>query len=349
MSMSRQHSSSRDGKPLLEVRNVTKRFASRKRGPRRHEAAARPAVAGVSLSVYRGETLGIVGESGSGKTTLARCIVRLIDPDEGAVRFADVDLGTLGPSELRAIRRRIQLVSQDSTGALDPRMSAIELVSEPLEIHGVGAAERRAAALDMLDRVGIGPDLAGRKPHEFSGGQRQRINIARGIILRPELVVLDEPVTALDVSVQAQVLNLLVDLQEELGLTYLLIVHDLAIAQHFTDRVVVMYGGELVEAASNDVLFDRPAHPYTHALLSAAPNPDPLHASAERIILPGEVSTDHGRKGCVFAPRCPVTSRPTVCHTQQPVHIELKDDHTASCHLAKEVEAGARTFSADSG
>jgi oligopeptide transport system ATP-binding protein len=279
---------------LVEVRDLRKRFA-RRRGLR---AAGEPvwAVDGVSFAIEEGETFGLVGESGSGKTTTGRCILRLVEPDSGQVLFRGRDLGALAPREMRRMRREMQMVFQDPQGSLNPRMRARAIVEEPLVIHGLGtAAERRARVRDLFELVGLDPAWQDRYPHEFSGGQRQRVGLARALALNPSFVVADEPVSALDVSVQAQVINLLLDLQARLHLTYLLIAHDLRLVEHVCSRAAVMYRGRIVELAAADRLFASPAHPYTRALLSAVPVPDP-GAQRPRIVLDASL----------FDPRAPL-------------------------------------------
>jgi oligopeptide transport system ATP-binding protein len=269
--------------PLVEVRDLRKRFA-RGRGP---WGGREPvwAVDGVSFAIDEGETFGLVGESGSGKTTTGRCILRLIEPDSGQVFFRGLDLGAMAPREMRRVRREMQMVFQDPQGSLNPRMRAGAIVQEPLVIHRLGtAAERRARVHDLFELVGLDPGWADRYPHEFSGGQRQRIGLARALALNPSFVIADEPVSALDVSVRAQVVNLLLDLQARLTLTYLLIAHDLRLVEHICSRVAVMYRGRLVELAPSSCLFAAPQHPYTRALLSAVPVPDP-DAPRQRIVL----------------------------------------------------------------
>jgi ABC-type oligopeptide transport system ATPase subunit len=272
-------------RPLLEVRELSKTYRAKTVGRLRRSGELK-ALNEVSFDVKPGETLGLVGESGSGKSTAASCILRLTEPDSGSVRFDGVDVLSLSKAELRRLRSRMQIVFQDPYGSLDPRFSVRELVEEPLLVHGVrDERERRDRALQMLERVGLSPSQAERNAHAFSGGQRQRIAIARALVLNPELVVLDEPVTALDVSVQAQVLNLLTELQKELNLTYLFIVHDLAVAQYLCHRIAVMNRGEIVEIAPSQELFDNPLHPYTVSLLMAAPVPDPDVMAARRAAL----------------------------------------------------------------
>ncbi len=297
------------------------------------------AVDGVSFDVRRGETFGLVGESGCGKSTLARCVLRLLAPTGGRVLFDGIDLGGLTKPELRHLRERMQIVFQDPFASLDPRMSTQSIVDEPLLVHGIGdRATRAARALEMLELVGLTSAQAGRKPHEFSGGQRQRIALARALVLHPDLVILDEPVSALDVSVQAQVLNLLRDLQQRLELTYVFIVHDLAVAEYFCDRVAVLYLGAVMELTDRESLFRAPLHPYTHALLSAVPVPDPtIGRRRERVVLRGEVSAvEHVAQGCRFRPRCPVGRDRDVCAAVEPPLREHAPGHWISCHFPGE-------------
>ncbi len=289
----------------------------------------------MSFDVARGETLGIVGESGCGKSTLARCILRLIEPSSGSVAFDGVDVLALAPPLLRQMRRRMQIVFQDATGSLDPRMSVRRLVEEPLVIHGLhAAAERRRRVEEMLSLVGIPPRGASAPPARFSGGQRQRIGLARALVLEPELVVLDEPVSALDVSVQAQILNLLRDLQDRFELTYLFIVHDLSVAEYFCDRVAVLYLGRIMEIAGAEALFREARHPYTVSLLSAMPLPTRRHGRA-RIVLRGEVSPLGAgpMQGCPFQPRCPVGRDREICRTVTPPLAPVGEGHHAACHF----------------
>jgi oligopeptide/dipeptide ABC transporter ATP-binding protein len=318
----------------LFVDRVEKTFGS---GDRRVRA-----VDGVSFDVRREETLGIVGESGCGKSTLARCILRLIEPTGGAVRLAGTELGSLGASDLRRMRLRMQMVFQDPYSSLDPRMSVQAIVEEGLTIHGVDSRARRAErAQEMLELVGITRAQMSRKPHEFSGGQRQRIGVARALVLHPELVLLDEPISALDVSVQAQVLNLLRDLQSRLGLTYVFIVHDLSVAEYFCDRVAVLYLGAVMEIGDREALFRTPLHPYTVSLLSAVPIPDPAsQRRRSRIMLRGEVSA-MGEKpaGCRFRPRCPLGRDREICATQEPPLTERATGSWAACHFPGELSA----------
>lgn len=268
------------------------------------------AVDGVDLRVRRGKTLGLVGESGSGKTTVGRTILRLIPATAGRVVFDGQDVLSLGRAEMQGLRQRMQIIFQDPVGSLDPRMTVQNIVGEPLAACGLGTrAERREQVAELLQKVGLSPAYAKRYPHEFSGGQRQRIGIARALACQPDFIVCDEPVSALDVSIQAQILNLLSDLQDELGLSYLFIAHNLAVVEHFADEVAVMYLGRIVEYASRDALYDSPRHPYTESLLSAVPTPDPA-ARSTRIRLPGEIpSPVNPPSGCPFHPRCPLTRK----------------------------------------
>jgi oligopeptide/dipeptide ABC transporter ATP-binding protein len=293
------------------------------------------AVDGVTLKLGRGETLGIVGESGCGKSTLARVMLRLVDPTSGRLRFAGEDLLALGPRALRARRRDMQIVFQDPYASLDSRLPVGATIAEPLEIHRIGTRrERRERVGELLTLVGLEADAARRYPHEFSGGQRQRIGIARAIALEPKLVVLDEPVSALDVSIQSQILNLLMDLKARLGLSYVFISHDLAVVEHVSDRVAVMYLGRIVETTSTSRLYAGPAHPYTQALMSAAPEPDP-ERRAQRILLQGEPpSPESPPSGCAFHPRCPQAMERCRSETPLPRNIAAAGaPHEVSCHL----------------
>jgi oligopeptide/dipeptide ABC transporter ATP-binding protein len=317
--------------PLLSVSQLTKHFPIR-RGLFGRDAGAVRAVDGVSLDVAPGETLGIVGESGCGKTTLGRCILRLIEPTSGQIHFDGIDVRTLDASALRRLRRRIQIIFQDPFSSLNPRMTVGAIVREGLTIHRLAAgAEADKRVRQLLDEVGLRPEYASRYPHEFSGGQRQRIGIARALAVEPELIVCDEPVSALDVSVQAQVINLLQDLQRDHGLTYLFIAHDLSVVEHIATRVAVMYLGKIVELASAADLYREPLMPYTQALLSAVPVPDP-RATRERIVLTGDVpSPANPPTGCVFHPRCPHPGKDAACAAIVPPLEEKAPGHWAAC------------------
>ena len=320
---------------LLSVSNLVKHYPVRK-GLLRREVARVRAVDGVSFDVRAGETFGLVGESGCGKTTAGRTILRLIEPTSGTVSFAGEDVSRLRGSALKAMRRNMQIIFQDPFGSLDPRMPVGSIIAEGLVVHGIGdRAERDALVKQAMQQVGLRPEYARRYPHEFSGGQRQRIGIARTLVLRPKLIVCDEPVSALDVSIQSQVLNLLKDIQRDLGLTYIFIAHNLAVVKYIASRVGVMYLGKLVETASSDDLYREPLHPYTRALLSAIPQakpPQPGEPRRERIVLGGDVpSALNPPSGCRFHTRCPVAM--DRCRTEEPVTRDMGGGHTVACHL----------------
>jgi len=298
------------------------------------------AVDGVSFQIFRGETLALVGESGCGKSTTARLVLRLIEPTAGSVRFEDADITALRGNAMRRLRRRMQIVFQDPFASLNPRMTVAEILEEPLIVHGIGdRVARRARVEQLLALVGLAPYHAGRYPHEFSGGQRQRIGIARALAVEPALVVCDEPVSALDVSIQAQVVNLLKDLQARLGLSYLFIAHDLAVVKHMADRVAVMYLGRIVEIGPKDAVFANPRHPYTRVLLSAIPRPDP-HRRLARQVAGGDVpSPANIPSGCRFHTRCAfVIDR---CRTEDPALHPIEPGHLSACHRAEELPAAA--------
>ena len=327
--------------PLLRVVDLQKLFPIKKGFLKRTVGHVR-AVDGVSFHIDEGETLGLVGESGCGKTTTARCILRAIDPTAGQVFMrraggSTVELGALRPAELRALRREMQMIFQDPFTSLNPRMTLLDLVGEPLYVHGMKSRrEREERVADLLRRVGLRPEYMRRFPHAFSGGERQRIGIARALALHPRLVVADEPVSALDVSVQAQILNLLVDLQADLKLTYLFVAHDLSVVRHISNRVAVMYVGRMVELAETDELFATPKHPYTAALLSAAPEPDP-RSRTRRIVLSGEVANPASPpSGCYFHPRCPHAVE--VCRTTPPAWQQVTPGRFVACHRAEELK-----------
>ncbi|WP_017592552.1 ABC transporter ATP-binding protein [Nocardiopsis potens] len=328
---------------LLEIEDLEVHFPIR-RGVLLERTVGRVrAVDGVSLSVAAGTTYGLVGESGCGKTTLGRAVLRLVDVTAGQVRLGGVDLAGLPAEELRRSRRRVQMVFQDPLGSLDPRQNVESLLLEGLEVHGLGAdrAARRAAVVDALEAVGLSASALPRYPHEFSGGQRQRIGIARALVLSPELIVCDEPVSALDVSIQAQVLNLLEELQRERGLAYLVIAHDLAVVRHVSDTVGVMYLGGLVEEAPGDGLYAEPLHPYTRSLISAVPVPDPaVEDGRRRILLQGDLpSPADPPPGCRFHTRCPWRQE-ELCATVRPELRQVAEGHKVACHHAERIAAG---------
>ncbi len=318
---------------LVEIRELVKYFPV-KGGILRRTTGQVKAVDKVSLTIERGETLGLVGESGCGKSTLGRLLVRLLDPTAGHILFEGQDLATIEGRDLQRLRSKVQIIFQDPYSSLDPRTPVGNSIGEGLLVHGVrDAEERHQRVADMLRLVGLSPAHAQRFPHEFSGGQRQRIGIARALVLRPEFVVCDEPVSALDVSVQAQVLNLLKELQDELDLTLLFISHNLAVVEHISDRVAVMYLGRVVEITDRDTLYERPLHPYTRALLSAVPIPTPGQRR-ERLVLEGDVPSPlDPPPGCAFHPRCPIAAG--VCAEREPELRASATDagHLASCHL----------------
>ena len=321
--------------PLLEVRDLVKHFPVRGSLLRRDQVHA---VCGVSFDLGRGQTLGLVGESGCGKSTTGRLVLRLLDATSGSVRFEGADVMAASKRQLRSMRERMQMVFQDPFGSLNPRMTVRSIVAEPLRIHRRFGRNGPARVNDLLERVGLTVEHASRYPHEFSGGQRQRIGIARALALDPDLLVLDEPVSALDVSIQAGVVNLLEDLQAQLGLTYVFIAHDLSVVRHIADQVAVMYLGRIVEIGSRDEVYKRASHPYTQALLSAVPVPDPDRERARRrVALTGDVpSPIDPPSGCRFRTRCPKAQ--DVCATEEPALIDRGQGHPVACHFAESLD-----------
>ena len=318
--------------PLIEVKSLKKYFPIRK-GVLQREVARVHAVDDVSFAVNEGETIGLVGESGCGKSTLGRCIVRLLEPTEGDVVFQGRSIGKLGARSLRPLRRQMQMVFQDPYASLNPRKRVGTIVSDPLRIHRIGdRKERKKQVEELLEAVGLSPEHYNRFPHEFSGGQRQRIGVARALALRPKLVVADEPVSALDVSIQAQMINLLEELQDEFSLTYVFIAHDLGVVRHVSDRIAVMYLGRIMELSPAEELYERPIMPYTEALLSAVPIPDPdLSDQRERIVLEGDVpSPINPPSGCRFHPRCRYATE--ICSQVDPPLADYGNGHLAACH-----------------
>ncbi len=323
------------GETLVEIDGLRMHFPIYK-GILRRQVGAIKAVDGLTFDIRRGETLGLVGESGCGKSTTGRAILRLYDPTGGHIKFEGNDIAEFSNAEMRLMRPRMQMIFQDPQASLNPRMTVGSIVSEPLDEHGrVSGEEKRKRVGELLDAVGLSSTYVNRYPHEFSGGQRQRIGIARALALEPDFIVCDEPIAALDVSIQAQVVNLLEDLQKKMGLTYLFISHDLSMVEHIADRVAVMYLGKIMELASVKNLFKTPKHPYTRALLSAVPIPDPkVEAKREHIILKGDVpSPANPPKGCVFSTRCPNAEKK--CFDQAPQWRDVGRDQYVACHLAE--------------
>lgn len=326
--------SKNNGKALIRVENLKKHFPITRGIIFQREVGSVKAVDGVNFEIKEGETLGLVGESGCGKSTTGRAILQLHRPTAGKVFYEDTDLTQLSGDEMRLARRNFQMIFQDPYASLNPRLTVESIIAEPLEVHNIGnSKERHERVKELMNIVGLNPSLNNRYPHEFSGGQRQRIGVARALALNPKFIVADEPISALDVSIQAQVVNLMEELQDTFGLTYLFIAHDLSMVRHIADRTMVMYLGKVVELAPKDELYTNPLHPYTQALLSAVPIPDPKkERKRQRIILTGDVpSPAHPPTGCNFNPRCPVAI--DICREVEPEWREINEGHWVACHV----------------
>jgi len=320
---------------LLEVQNIKKHFPLKKSLFTRKKSNVK-AVDGVSFSLKAGETLSIVGESGCGKSTTGRVVMKLLEPTEGRIIFLGKDITDLTADEIRPYRKEFQMIFQDPYASLNPRLTVMEIIEEPLIVHNLEKSKRSDRVIELLEVVGLNRYHANRYPHEFSGGQRQRIGIARALAVNPKLIIADEPVSALDVSIQSQILNLLKDLQEQYNLTYLFIAHDLSVVEHISDRVAVMYLGRIVELTDRDRLFETPLHPYTKALLSAVPIPDPS-AKRDRIVLTGDIpSPANPPSGCTFHTRCPFAQ--DLCKEKEPEFRDFGEDHFIACHFAEELK-----------
>ncbi len=325
---------SADKNVLLQVRNLKKYFPITQGLLIQRHVNDVKAVDGVSFDVYRGETLGLVGETGCGKTTVGRTILRLYEPTAGEILFDNVNLAELQEGALRRIRRRMQMIFQDPYASLNPRMTVGSIIAAPLEVHEkLSAKEKNERVQELLKMVGLNPDFVNRYPHEFSGGQRQRVGIARSLALNPDLIICDEPISSLDVSIQAQIVNLLEELQDRLGLTYIFIAHDLSMVRHISDRMAVMYLGKVMELADRDEIYLRPLHPYTQALMASVPIPDP-DKKRKRSILVGDIpSPVNPPKGCNFNTRCPIAEE--ICRLKEPEYREMGKGHWVACHFAE--------------